>query len=347
MKFKKTILTLTTIFVTFPGFVLALDMGSYLGFDTSTPQGYINSIYRYGLTLIALLATAGIVYGGVRYLTSMGNEEAATSGKQAIFAALSGLVIALLSHMILKTIDPRLVELKLVLPVVDLPDRDCNFNSDCSAGNDCVDYQCVPPYYGETGSPCRSEEDCGGGEDCIRINPGSGRARCTDYSEGAPCASDDNCRTAGTYCHTESHRCTRGSSEDDSDHDDTRESGELAEGSECNNNSECLSNICSVEHLCLNGTNNPCTTSGSSIPCQRESHYCPDYCELDDRDIDRSDIESRRCRPKKSNGARCYYNYECIAGECDGYMRTASDSLGLVCWTGTCADPSGADALGL
>lgn len=288
MYFKKIFLIIiTTLIITFPKFVLAADtpIPSFFGFDTSTPQSWINSVYRYGISLIALLALAGIVYGGFRYLTSAGNEEAATSGKQAIFAALSGLVIALLSHMILKQLDPRLVELRLNTPEVDLGESNTSTSE--------------PLYSGEVGSPCLSIRDnCNEGLTCIVITGST--QKCTDGARNSPCASDENCRAAGTHCDEGSRTCVREGEEP---------TGLRADRAHCTNSNECQSGICLVPpySICANGTNSRC---GTGRDCQ-DTHYCQDYRETPDRD------NERHCRPKRSIGATCYLDGACESGNCD------------------------------
>jgi hypothetical protein len=116
---------------------------SFFRFDTISPQAWINSIYRYGIVAIGLFAAAGIVYGGIRYITSMGNPEAITSGKNAIFSAIAGLVVLLLSHLILKTIDPRLVELKLELEPIELKESGCRNDNDCQTDRLCINGYCI------------------------------------------------------------------------------------------------------------------------------------------------------------------------------------------------------------
>jgi len=169
---------------------------SFLGFDTSSPQGYVNSIYRYGVSLIAVLATAGIVYGGFRYLTSAGNEEAATSGKGAILAALSGLVIALLSHMILKQLDPRLVDLRLTMPEVDQPERQTPTNSRGLHCSEAADRVLTSGDPGVARSQC--EDVCDGNVEVFEEssepgNDGSGRTDVTSYCCGCGAGSLTSC----------------------------------------------------------------------------------------------------------------------------------------------------------
>ncbi|MHB8870896.1 MAG: pilin [Candidatus Doudnabacteria bacterium] len=54
------------------------------------------------LSIIAVFSVLFIVIGGFRYVTSNGNEEAASKGRQTITNAIIGLVIAMLSYTIIR-----------------------------------------------------------------------------------------------------------------------------------------------------------------------------------------------------------------------------------------------------
>ncbi len=57
---------------------------------------------------------AVIIYGGMRYLTSAGNPSSVEEAKDAITSAVTGLILALLSWLILSTINPDILVLKSV-----------------------------------------------------------------------------------------------------------------------------------------------------------------------------------------------------------------------------------------
>src|SRR3989338_9593686 len=73
---------------------------------------YISAIYRYGLGLAAILAVVMIMVGGFLWLTSGGNQNQVSRAKEFIVSALTGLLLALFSFMILYTVNPRLVRLE-------------------------------------------------------------------------------------------------------------------------------------------------------------------------------------------------------------------------------------------
>lgn len=85
---------------------------------------YVGVIYRYGLAMAAVLAVLMIMIGGVLWLTSAGSPERVSTAKSFITAAISGLTLALLSFVILYTVNPALVALKpiVVAQVSDMPE---------------------------------------------------------------------------------------------------------------------------------------------------------------------------------------------------------------------------------
>jgi hypothetical protein len=60
-----------------------------------------------------VLAFGAIVYGGVLYAISMGNPSRQSEGKEWIQSALIGLLLLAGATLILKTINPDLVNLNL------------------------------------------------------------------------------------------------------------------------------------------------------------------------------------------------------------------------------------------
>ena len=75
--------------------------------------GYIKAILNAALVLIVLSALFMISVGGFLYLTSAGNTSRASTAKGIIFDAILGLILALVSYLILYTINPDLVLLRI------------------------------------------------------------------------------------------------------------------------------------------------------------------------------------------------------------------------------------------
>ncbi|MEK7535986.1 MAG: hypothetical protein AAB590_03160 [Patescibacteria group bacterium] len=74
----------------------------------ATSYTYFKTVYNTALTLTIALAVLMIVIGGVQYTLSY--IPAAKSGaKDRVWGAIGGLVLALVSYLILQTINPALL----------------------------------------------------------------------------------------------------------------------------------------------------------------------------------------------------------------------------------------------
>lgn len=73
------------------------------GGETSA-KNLVKTIVDYFLMFLGFIATLMIIYGGILYVTSAGNEENAKKGKTIILYAAVGIVIILLSFAIVNTI---------------------------------------------------------------------------------------------------------------------------------------------------------------------------------------------------------------------------------------------------
>jgi hypothetical protein len=72
---------------------------------------YINWLYNYSIGIIALLALLAIIIGGFYWIIAGGNASRVSEAKSWINAAISGLVLALTSYLLLFTINSNLVKL--------------------------------------------------------------------------------------------------------------------------------------------------------------------------------------------------------------------------------------------
>jgi hypothetical protein len=96
------------------------------GASTTAPTdflAYINLFYKVLLWLTIALAIVYIVIGGIQYMTAAA-ASGKGDGKKKIGNALIGLVIALLSYLVLFSINPDLVEWRICIP--QLPDTKCD-----------------------------------------------------------------------------------------------------------------------------------------------------------------------------------------------------------------------------
>lgn len=59
---------------------------------------------NYFLTFLGILAVIMIIYGGVRYVASAGNDEAVGTAKKVILYSIVGLIIVMLSFVIINAV---------------------------------------------------------------------------------------------------------------------------------------------------------------------------------------------------------------------------------------------------
>jgi len=71
---------------------------------------YVMAVYKFGLWTIGISALLMITLGGYVYLTSAGNTSQTGKAKGIITDAIVGLILALVSWLLLYTIDPDLVK---------------------------------------------------------------------------------------------------------------------------------------------------------------------------------------------------------------------------------------------
>ena len=112
---------------------------------------YIKAIYQYGIGVVGILSTVVLMFGGLLWLTAGGNTGQVTEAKEWIKAALTGLIIALFSYIILLTINPDLINFQ---PLNITPiEKTAESNSDRSNGNNGLS---GVSEYGITGFPSQA-----------------------------------------------------------------------------------------------------------------------------------------------------------------------------------------------
>jgi lysylphosphatidylglycerol synthetase-like protein (DUF2156 family) len=72
----------------------------------------VNQLANFAVAAIVAIALITVVAAGYVYMTAGGNATQVTTAKTMIIAALLGLALALLSYIILNTINPDLLDLK-------------------------------------------------------------------------------------------------------------------------------------------------------------------------------------------------------------------------------------------
>jgi hypothetical protein len=88
-------------------------VGSPVKESTTTIAEYIRSIYKYMLAVVGLLAAVVLMISGVIWLTAGGNTERISQAKNYMTGSLTGLVLMLTSYIILRTVNPNMVEFKI------------------------------------------------------------------------------------------------------------------------------------------------------------------------------------------------------------------------------------------
>ena len=77
-----------------------------------TIEQYLTWAFRFTLALAGFLAVMMIVIGGVEYIISGANEGMRSEAHKRISNAIYGLILALVSYLVLYTINPNLVDFK-------------------------------------------------------------------------------------------------------------------------------------------------------------------------------------------------------------------------------------------
>jgi hypothetical protein len=129
--------------------------------DTEMIGAYIKSIYEYAIGIAGIVAAAVLMYGGFSYLMSGGSADKISNAKSWIGAALSGLVLVMLSYTILSIINPKLLDFK-ISPIEEVDPLEL---SESSTSSGCCQYS------GEAKN--EKEEDCKGtwkGADYVAVS---------------------------------------------------------------------------------------------------------------------------------------------------------------------------------
>lgn len=87
---------------------------------------YVKAFYDYGMAIAGILAAIVLMGGGVLWLTSAGNDSRITQAKELIAGSITGVVILFSSWVILNTINPDLLNMKVIkIQVVEQIDLIC------------------------------------------------------------------------------------------------------------------------------------------------------------------------------------------------------------------------------
>lgn len=77
---------------------------------------YLGAFYVYFIGVVGILAVVTMMWGGYHYIVSAGNPQKMNQGKEIISGAVIGLTLALTSFLLLRLINPALVNFQGILP---------------------------------------------------------------------------------------------------------------------------------------------------------------------------------------------------------------------------------------
>lgn len=94
------------------GFCFARELEVPLPGLSSDPElgDYISAIFNLLMGIAGIIAVLALIIGGVRLMTSAGNPEARGDAKKRITAAIFGMILLFSSYLIMKTINPQIIE---------------------------------------------------------------------------------------------------------------------------------------------------------------------------------------------------------------------------------------------
>lgn len=96
---------------------IQLKVGLGTVFEVKDLSDYLLKFYNYTISVTAVLASFFITYAGFNWALAAGNDEKITKAKTQIKNSIVGMVLVLSAYVILNTISPALVTLKL--PVIE------------------------------------------------------------------------------------------------------------------------------------------------------------------------------------------------------------------------------------
>jgi lysophospholipase L1-like esterase len=150
---------------------------------TGLPE-YINTVYRYLVSIILVVAIVMVVYGGFLYLTGAAGIGSIQRGKQIIRDALIGMVVVLAAYSILQTINPSTTQFRLNPESIE-----CVGISASSTARD--------PNADEGGAipACVRDSQCREGRVCLRTSntEGLSSGQCTQGRANELCRCSGGC----------------------------------------------------------------------------------------------------------------------------------------------------------
>jgi len=79
--------------------------------SSATMPEYVKYIFNFAIALIGIFALAGLIWAGILRMTALDDPKKIESSQKQIIASIFGLLLLSSSYLILKTINPELIEL--------------------------------------------------------------------------------------------------------------------------------------------------------------------------------------------------------------------------------------------
>ncbi len=73
---------------------------------------WVSAVYMFLAGAMAIIATMMVMWGGIQWLTASGNAAHVNDAKETIYSAILALLLTFGSYLLLRTINPRLVEVR-------------------------------------------------------------------------------------------------------------------------------------------------------------------------------------------------------------------------------------------
>lgn len=94
------------------------DIGGTSITSNTTLPAIIKYIYLFSLGIVGVVALLAMIIGAAQYVMSAGNPSKASDAKDRIYSAILGIIILIASVLILRTINPDLVNIGFTLPTI-------------------------------------------------------------------------------------------------------------------------------------------------------------------------------------------------------------------------------------
>lgn len=127
--------------------------------DSPTHSEYLSNAIKLIIGLITALSVLVMVYAGVEHVAGAANESSRSAAKEKMWGALVGLIIALVSYIVLSTINPDLLSLDLTLddvPAATVPGTSCV----CPCPDPCISNPTLPGCPDPCAGFCASTGAC-------------------------------------------------------------------------------------------------------------------------------------------------------------------------------------------